>query len=80
MIRHLERVDETDMMRDSISGTVLSAKVCVEVLYEIGFLRKVIQKPGCRTRYRMYFQDQTINFQTSEFDIHPAFRKKFVQY
>ena len=49
----------------------------IAFLYQIGFLRKVIREPGKRIKYRMYYEDDTINYQKSIFDIHPAFRKKF---
>ena len=80
IIDHLETCDDNDIILDSNTGKSISTKACVEVLYKTGFFRKVIKKPGQRTKYRMYYQDPTINYQNTVFDIHPAFRKKFVQY
>ena len=55
----------------------LHPKKLLLFLYKIGFLRKVILSPNKRIKYKMYYEDDIINFQTSIFDIHPAFRKKF---
>jgi|GEM_PF-1857319 len=62
------------------NGIAVSPKECVEILYLIGFLRKVIIRGGgWRKQYKLYYQDPNINFINTVFDIHPAFRKKFVQ-
>ena len=61
----------------SITNQTYSTKETISFLYQIVFLRKVIREPGKRVKYRMYYEDDTINYQKYIFDIHPAFRKKF---
>ena len=68
-----------------ITGQVLKLKINDKnliVLPKINrrILRKVDKKPRRRTKYKLQFQDAVINYEFSLFDIHPAFRKKFVQY
>ena len=77
LITHIDKIDETEKLCDAITNQNYSAKEAVSFLYQIGFLRKVIHEPGKRVKYRMYYEDDTINYQKSIFDIHPAFRKKF---
>ncbi len=77
LITHIDRIDDTEKLCDAITNQNYSAKEALSFLYQIGFLRKVIHEPGKRVKYRMYYEDDTINYQKSIFDIHPAFRKKF---
>lgn len=77
LLNHFESLDPADALIDSITKTQYSPKESIEFLYRIGFFRKVISKPETRTRYKMYHQDNTIVYNKTIFDIHPAFRKKF---
>lgn len=80
LIKHLDEIEKNARIINCSNGEELSSKEAIEVLYRICFLRKVDKKPRRRTKYRLHFQDSVINYQLSLFDIHPAFRKKFVQY
>ena len=77
LITHIDGIDETEKIHDAITNQTYSTKETIAFLYQIGFFRKVIREPGKRVKYRMYYEDDTINYQRSIFDIHPAFRKKF---
>ncbi|NLJ30916.1 MAG: hypothetical protein GX424_04845, partial [Clostridiales bacterium] len=80
ILGHLGKIDKRNKIYDSTTAQILPDEECVEVLYKIGFFRKVDRKHLSRVRYKLYYQDPSINYQLSVFDIHPAFRKKFVQY
>lgn len=80
ILSHLSTVSTQSKIRDSTTSQVLTDQECIEVLYKIGFFRKVNNKHSGRDRYKLYYQDPSINYMLSVFDIHPAFRKKFVQY
>lgn len=80
ILDHLSKVETQCKIFDSTTAQVLSNEDCIDVLYRIGFFRKVNSKHPSRDRYRLHYQDPSINYQLSVFDIHPAFRKKFVQY
>lgn len=77
LITHIDGIEKNEKIYDAITNQTYSAKETISFLYQIGFLRKVIREPGKRVKYRMYYEDDTINYQKSIFDIHPAFRKKF---
>ena len=77
LLVHLEQIDETEKLINPITDEKFSSKETISFLYQIGFFRKVIDEPGKRRKYRMFYQDETINYQKTVFDIHPAFRKKF---
>lgn len=77
LITHIDGIEENEKIRDAITNQIYSTKETISFLYQIGFLRKVIREPGKRVRYRMHYEDDTINYHKSIFDIHPAFRKKF---
>ena len=77
LITHLDGIEETDKLINAITNEKLSSKETISFLYQIGFFRKVVKEPGKRRKYRMFYQDDTINYQKTIFDIHPAFRKKF---
>lgn len=77
---HINKLVQNDKLINAINGEYYSTKECIEVLYRVGFLRKVISMPGKRTKYRMYYQDNTINYTKTTFDIHPAFRKRFTTF
>lgn len=80
LIKHLDGIEQSARIINCATRETLSSKEAVEVLYRICFLRKVDKKPMRRTKYKLQFQDAVINYEFSLFDIHPAFRKKFVQY
>lgn len=80
LLLHLESIDAQDTLIDAVTSAPYTTKESLTFLYRIGFLRKVISCPGKRTRYRMYYEDSTINYTKSIFDIHPAFRKKFTTF
>ncbi len=75
LIEHLKTLSEEDRIFMVSSNRIANEKEIVEILYRIGFLRKVsdIRK----NRYKMYHQDNSINYRLTQFDIHPAFRKRF---
>ena len=77
LITHIDGIGENEKIHDAITNQTYSTKETISFFYQIGFLRKVIREPGKRVKYRMYYEDDTINYQKSIFDIHPAFRKKF---
>lgn len=79
LIAHIDQIDETEKLVNAITNETLSSKETISFLYQIGFLRKVVAEPGKRRKYRMFYQDDTINYQKTVFDIHPAFRKKFTR-
>ena len=79
LITHIDGIGEDEKIYDAITNQIYSPKETVSFLYRIGFLRKVIRVPRKRIKYRMYYEDDTINYQKSIFDIHPAFRKKFTR-
>ena len=72
LIEHFEKLSNEEHIFDLITNSVANSKESIEILYKIGFLRKVDRS----NRYKTYYQDNSINYQTSIFDIHPAFRKK----
>lgn len=75
LIEHFDKLSEEDSIYNLITDRIAGSKESIEILYKIGFLRKLDSKhPG---RYKTYYQDSSINYQLSKFDIHPAFRKKF---
>ena len=77
LIAHLDAIDENEKICDAVTQNVFSTKESIAFLYRIGFFRKVIREPGKRVKYRIYYEDNNINYQKTIFDIHPAFRKKF---
>lgn len=77
LITHIDKIDTEDRIHDATTDRVYSTREIIRFLYQIGFFRKVIRGTGKRTKYRMYYEDNTINYNASIFDIHPAFRKKF---
>lgn len=77
LITHIENIDETEKIYNAITNQVYTTKETISFLYQIGFFRKVIHEPNKRVKYHMFYEDNTINFPKTIFDIHPAFRKKF---
>ena len=77
LIEHFNKLDDNCILKDYITKEKYTEKQCIEFLYRIGFFRKVIRETHRRTKYKMFWQDDVINFEKTVFDIHPAFRKKF---
>lgn len=77
LIKHLDNIEDSEKIFDANTKRIFTSKETITFLYKIGFLRKIILSPNKRIKYKMYYEDDIINFQTSIFDIHPAFRKKF---
>lgn len=80
VLKHLDNLESSDRLVDSNNNRIYSSKEALEQLYRINFFRKAIIMPQMRTRYRLYHQDNSINYNTTIFDIHPAFRKRFTTY
>ncbi len=75
LINHFNNLSEEEHIYDLVTRKIANSKESLEILYKIGFLRKV--DSNHIGRYKTYYQDNSINYQLSKFDIHPAFRKKF---
>ncbi len=75
LLKHLNGLKENETIFYLSTNTQATPKEAIIILYRIGFLRKV--SASHFDRYKMYHQDTSINFVSSRFDIHPAFRKRF---
>lgn len=77
LLSHISQLDEYDKIYNLTTNSISNDKEIIEILYRIGFLRKISNNAD---RYKMYHQDNSINFNSSQFDIHPAFRKRFTNH
>ena len=78
LIDHIKKLSQGDRIFIISENTYATEKETIEILYKIGFLRKLSDSHA--GRYKMYHQDNSINYNLTRFDIHPAFRKRFTSY